>query len=68
MGGACSTEGRKEMCIQGYGGDLRKSEHLEDPDVVGSIILRWIFKKWDGTWTEAIWFRIGTGGGHLQIR
>jgi hypothetical protein len=22
--------------------------HLEDPDVDGRIILRWIFRKWDG--------------------
>ena len=26
------------------------------------IILKWIFKVWDGeAWTELIWFRIGTG-------
>jgi hypothetical protein len=30
------------------------------------IILRWIFKKWDGeTWTGLIWLRIGTGSGFL---
>jgi hypothetical protein len=26
---------------------LRKKYHLEDPRVVGRIILKWIFKNWD---------------------
>jgi len=40
--------------------------HLEDPDVDGRIILRWIFRKWDGgVWTGSSWLRIGTGGGDL---
>jgi hypothetical protein len=37
-----------------------------DRDVDGRIILRWIFRKWEGFvgpgWN---WLRIGTGGGHL---
>ena len=29
-------------------GDLRERTHLENPDMDETIILRWIFRKWDG--------------------
>ena len=38
-------------------------DHLKDPGVDGRIILRWIFKMWDGARTELIWLRMGTVGG-----
>jgi hypothetical protein len=41
------------------------NKHLEDPGVDGRIILRWIFKMWEGAWTGQIWLRIRTGGGLL---
>jgi len=55
-------EGCTEFCL----GNLRERDQLGDPDVDGRIILRWIFRKWEGLvgigWS---WLRIGTGGGHL---
>jgi len=29
-------------------GNLRERDHLGDPGLDGKIILRWIFREWDG--------------------
>jgi hypothetical protein len=39
---------RGEVDTGFWWGNLRDSGHLEDPDVEGKIILRWIFRKWVG--------------------
>jgi hypothetical protein len=36
--------------------------------VDGMIVLRWIFKKWDGAWTGLIWLRMEASGGYVWMR
>jgi hypothetical protein len=43
-------------------GELRQRDHLEDLGVDRRIILKRVFKKWDGACTGLIWLTIGTGG------
>ena len=39
---------------------------LRDPEVDGRVILRWIFRKWEGVvGTGWSWLRTGRGSGHL---
>jgi len=57
MGGAFNVYGGEERRVQGFWwGNLRQKDHLGDPGVDGRIILRCIFKKWDG------WEWIGLSG------
>ena len=44
----------------------RVEDQWGDQDVDGRIILRWIFRKWEGVvGTGWGWLRIRTGGGRL---
>jgi hypothetical protein len=52
IGGACGRYDGQKRCIQDFGGETRRKNHLEDPDVDATIEIKWIFKKWDGEeWT-----------------
>jgi hypothetical protein len=49
MGRARGTYVGQERCIQNFsGGHLRKRDHFEYPGADRRIILKWIFKNWDG--------------------
>jgi len=50
-------------------GDRRETDRLENPGIYGRIILKWIFKQWDGeTETRLLVLRIGTCGECLGKR
>jgi hypothetical protein len=47
-------------------GEPEGKRPLEDQDVGGWIVLKWILERQDGmVWTELIWLRIWTSGGLL---
>jgi hypothetical protein len=50
MGRTCSTygEGKGEVHTGFWWGNLTERGHLEDPDIDGRTIIKWIFKKLDG--------------------
>jgi hypothetical protein len=64
MGGACSTHGRGENCIQYFGSkDLKGRVHSEELDVDERINLEFILGKYGGRmWTGCIWPRIRISG------
>jgi len=58
--------GSGEGCTGFWWENLRERDRWGDPDIDGRIILRWIFRKWEGVvGTGWSWFRIGTVGGQL---
>jgi hypothetical protein len=64
MGGSYSTYMGEERTGLWWG-NLRERGHLEDSRVDGRIILKWIFRNWEGVRTGLMWLGIGTVGGSL---
>jgi len=46
--GHVTSMGEREVYTEFWWGNLRGRDHLEDPGIDGRVILRWIFRKWDG--------------------
>jgi hypothetical protein len=58
--------GEGRVVYRVFVGKPEGKDYWRDPGLDGSIILKWIFRKWDVVvWTGLSWLRIGTGGGHL---
>ena len=58
--------GKGEVCTRFWWGNLSERDQWGDQEVDGRIILRWIFREWEGVvGTGWSWLRIGTGGERL---
>jgi len=64
VGGACSAYGgRGEVRTGFWWVNAKGRENLKDLGIDERIILKRIFRMWDGeAWTELIWRRIRTSG------
>ena len=48
MGGSCSTYVERRGAYSILVGKLKEQDHLEDLAIDGRVLLRLIFRKWDG--------------------
>jgi hypothetical protein len=66
MGRACSTYGKRESYTGFLWGKLSEIDNLADKVAEGSIILSYVFRKWDvGAQNGSSWLMMETGGGQL---
>jgi len=64
----CDVGGEGTLHADFRWGSLREEDHSKRIDADERIILKWIYKMWDGVRTELIWLRIRTGAGLWRIR
>ena len=65
IGGACSTFGREERCIQGFGGRYEGKRPLGRPSHGSEYNIAMSLQEGKVSWTGLIWLRTRTGGGLL---
>jgi len=52
MGGHVALTEERKGVYRGLAGNVRERDYLEDPRLDGSIVLRWILRKWVvGLWS-----------------
>jgi hypothetical protein len=57
---------RVASAMRGLGGKLKRSDHLKEVGVDGTLILKFILNKYDErAWTGLIWLRKGKSIGLL---
>jgi hypothetical protein len=60
VSGTCSRDGINLKNLQTWVGNLNKRDQLENMAVVGSILLKWVSRKYaDEVWPRFIWLRVG---------
>jgi hypothetical protein len=68
MGGTCNAYGGRRGVYRISVGKPEERDHFGDQGVDGSIILRWILKRWNvGVWTGSSCHSIGQVAGTFGI-
>jgi hypothetical protein len=68
MSKARGMYGGEARCIQCFGWETWVKETTLKTGVDGRIILKWIFKNWNGAWSGLAWLKIKTRGETLWKR
>jgi len=65
LAGHVARMGERRVSYRVLVGKPERKNLLKGLSLDRKIILKWIFKKWDGAWTGLSWLRKGSGGGLL---